>query len=165
MYRCAAGVRNVGMVWVWLAVSAAVVVGLSRAQADEDFGDFRSATLTSKAWEALGAGKLKSALSFTDKCRELYMEEARNQQGSVNEFASDEDAPKLWALNDVGTCLFIEGQVYEQQKKSKEAVAAYEQLVAQLGYAQCWDPQGWFWKPAEAAAKRIKELEFDAKLD
>lgn len=161
----AAGVRNTGMVWLWLVVSAAVVIVPSGAEAEEDFGDFGSATLTSKAWEALGAGKFESALSFTGKCRELYMKEARNQQGSVNEFASDEDAPMLWALNDVGTCLFIEGQVYEQQKKSKEAVAAYERLVTQLGYAQCWDPQGWFWKPAEAAAKRIKELEFDAKLD
>ena len=93
------------------------------------------------------------------------MEKALEQQASLDGFASDEEVPMLWALNDVGTCLFIEGRVFEEQKKRKEAVAAYEQLTSQLGYTQCWDPQGWFWKPAEAAAKKIKELEFDAKLE
>jgi hypothetical protein len=164
MNRRAVVVRGLELACM-LAVLIAAVAVLPGAEAEEDFGDFRSSTLTTKAWGAMGAGKLDSALAFTGKCKELYMEKALEQQASLDGFASDDDAPMLWALNDVGTCLFIEGRVYEQQKKRKEALAAYEQLKTKLGYAQCWDPQGWFWKPAEAASKKIKELEFDAKLD
>lgn len=156
------GFEIVCMLSVVIAAGAAVPPG---ARAEEDFGDFSSSTLTTKAWGALGAGKLDAALAFTGKCKELYMEKALEQQASLAGFASDEEAPMLWALNDVGTCLFIEGRVFEEQKKSKEAAAAYGHLTSKLGYAQCWDPQGWFWKPAEAAAKKIKEMEFDAKLE
>ncbi len=157
--------RCVGMVRAFCVLLVAVAVAMPAVRAEEDFGDFSSATLTAKAWGAVGAGKLDTALVFTGKCRELYMEKALEQQASLDGFASDEEAPMLWALNDVGTCLFIEGQVYEQQKDSKKALAAYEQLASKLGYAQCWDPKGWFWKPAEAANKKLKELEFDAKLE
>jgi hypothetical protein len=165
MKRRAVVVKGFEIVCMLLVVIAAVAVVLPGARAEEDFGDFRSWTLTTKAWGALAAGKLDAALAFTGKCQELYMEKALEQQASLDGFASDEEVPMLWALNDVGTCLFIEGRVFEEQKKRKEAVAAYEQLTSKLGYAQCWDPQGWFWKPAEAAAKKIKELEFDAKLE
>jgi hypothetical protein len=43
--------------------------------------------------------------------------------------------------------------------------AAYRALTEGLKYCQCWDEKGWFWKPAEAAAGRLKELEFDASLE
>ena len=35
---------------------------------------------------------------------------------------------------------------------------AYQKLVDQYYYAQCWDPKGWFWKPAEAAQQALDEL-------
>jgi hypothetical protein len=131
----------------------------------EDFGDFSSVTLTGRAWEAFGKGELDRALVFTGKCRELYQKQASEQQKGLSDFLPKEKGHDAWALNDVGTCLFIEGQVHEKAGRKAEAVAAYKTLTGSLGFAQCWDPKGWFWRPAEAAAGRVKQLEFDALLD
>lgn len=131
----------------------------------QDFGDFSSATLTGKAWEAYGAGKLAEALVYTAKCKEMYKAEALKQQASLETFPMGESTHQYWALNDVGTCLFIEGQILEKQGKKQEALALYAELVKELGFSQCWDTKGWFWKPAEAASGRIKLLEFDRMLD
>jgi hypothetical protein len=151
----------------WLAASAAcLAITLMPASASaQDFGDHSSATLTKKAWEALAAGNGDDVLAYTGKCRELYAAEAKKQQASLTDFAAADKAHDAWALNDVGTCLFIEGQLREKQDKPKEAIAAYRQLTDELKFCQCWDTKGWFWKPAEAAAGRLKELEFDAKLE
>ena len=50
-------------------------------------------------------------------------------------------------------------KAYEQLKKPELALESYRKLVNELPYAQCWDPGGWFWKPAKAAQKRITALE------
>lgn len=129
-----------------------------------DFGDHSSATLTSKAWEALGAGKTKLAVVYADKCIGMYRKQAEDMQKDLKEFAPTdppEAASKYWALNDVGTCLFIKGEALMKLDKKAEALAAYKELLEKLGYAQCWDTRGWFWRPAEAAKQKIVELEFD----
>jgi hypothetical protein len=38
-------------------------------------------------------------------------------------------------------------------------MAAFKQVVSDYLYAQCWDTNGWFWKPAEAAQQKLVELE------
>lgn len=148
----------------WVAAIAASL-SLAAFGAAPDFGDQSSATLTKKAWDALAAGNVEHVLAYTGKCRELYAAEAKKQQAALTDFAPAEKAHDSWALNDVGTCLFIEGQFHEKQGRQQEAIAAYRQLTDELKFCQCWDTKGWFWKPAEAAAGRIKELEFDAKLE
>lgn len=148
---------------VLVAIAGCALASLStRAQ---DFGDHTSATLTGKAWQALAAGQSELVLAYTGKCRELYLAEAVKQQKSLVDFAPADKAYDAWALNDVGTCLFIEGQVHEKAGQTAAALGAYRTLADELKFCQCWDPKGWFWRPAEAAAGRIKQLEFDAKLD
>lgn len=147
-----------------------VLIGVScvaggAAPAEEDFGDQSSQTLTGKAWEALGRGEFDRVALFTDRCRELYAEQAAKQQAELKDFLPAEKAHDMWALNDVGTCCFIAGQALEKQDRPADAAAAYEKVVESYGYAQCWDPKGWFWRPAEAAAQRLKELEFETVLD
>lgn len=152
-----------GICLVWCAFSACVL--LAAAASAQDFGDHSSATLTGKAWKALGDGQADLTLAYTGKCRELYMAEALKQQKSLTDLAPAEKAHDYWALNDVGTCLFIEGQVHEKAGRIKEAVAAYRTLADTLKFSQCWDTKGWFWQPADAALQRIPQLEFDAKLE
>ena len=53
----------------------------------------------------------------------------------------------------------------ELSEATRDAAAAYRALTEGLTYCQCWDEKGWVWKPAEAAAGRLKELEFDASLE
>jgi len=155
--------RNVG-----IAVFAATL-GLSAATvsfAQLDFGDHSSATLTSKAWDAYGSQRFDDALAYIDKCIELYEGEAKTMQASLTDFPPTdppEATSKYWALNDVGTCLFIKGEIFLKQGNPIGAKAAFDQLVNELGYAQCWDPKGWYWKPAEAAKQKLVELEFDSQ--
>jgi len=128
-----------------------------------DFGDSTSATLTSKAWGALDGKDYAAVLGYTNKCIELYKTQALAMQAALKEPAPKESASQQWALNDVGTCYFIQGKALDDQGDKKGATAAYKALVDTLGFAQCWDPKGWFWKPADAAKKRLVELQFDAQ--
>lgn len=128
-----------------------------------DFGDFSSAAITNKAWQANDAKNFAAADAYTAKCIEMFKDKAIEQQKALSAPLTDKDQIfAQWALNDVGTCYFIRGQILEKQGKTKEAVEAYKFLVDNLAYAQTWDPKGWFWKPAGAASERIKALEFDS---
>ncbi len=126
-----------------------------------DFGDYTSQALTTKAWEALGKDNLEEVLAYTNKCLELYEAKAKEMQASLTEYPweSKDKIFSYWALNDVGACLFIQGEAYKKVNKTKEAKEAYKKLADGYFYAQCWDPQGWFWKPSEAAVREIEALE------
>jgi tetratricopeptide (TPR) repeat protein len=147
-----------------LPLLIAIVAALSAQAQQLDFGDRTSATITGKAWAALNAKNYPDAVAYAQECVKMYEKQAVEMQGGLKEpVAGDKEAvAKLWALNDVGTCLFIMGQALEKQNKGAEALAAYKQLVAKTPFAQTWDPKGWFWKPAEGAKTRIKALEFDS---
>lgn len=127
-----------------------------------DFGDFSSATLTGKAWAAAGAKKHAEVDGYTGKCIEMYEAEAIRMQKQLTEPAAAERAHDYWALNDVGICYFIRAQSREARGNLKGAIADYKALLKKFPFAQCWDVQGWFWKPAETAKSKLKELEFDA---
>ena len=43
----------------------------------QDFGNHSSATLTTKAWEALNAGDHAMVKAYTDKCLELYQQKLK----------------------------------------------------------------------------------------
>jgi hypothetical protein len=128
-----------------------------------DFGDFSSSTLTGKAWKAAEAKDYAAVDAYTGKCIEMFQAQALEMQKGLTEPAKDkEEIFKYWALNDVGTCYYVKAKALDDQKKTKEALEAYKYLADNLSFAQCYDPKGWFWKPADAAKKRVTELEFDA---
>jgi hypothetical protein len=148
--------------WLFLA---ALALAVSPAAAQVDFGDHRSETLTAKAWDALGRHDLDAALTYVNKCISMYEAEAKKMQASLSAFPANEpkeETFRYWALNDVGTCFFIKGEILKQKADSKGATEAYGKS-AELSYAQCWDPKGWFWRPGEAAKQKILELSFDAQ--
>lgn len=130
----------------------------------QDFGDHSSQTLTTKAWQSLERGDLAETLAYTAKCRELYAADAAKQQQALTAFLPAEKGHDAWALNDVGSCCFIEGQALEKAGRKADAVAAYRRLVDDYGFAQCWDTRGWFWQPAKAAQDRLEALEFDTAI-
>jgi len=69
-----------------------------------------------------------------------------------------EERRDYWALNDVGTSLFIKAEALKKAGKVDEAKKVYKELIDKYFYSQCWDPQGWFWKPAEAAQQALDEM-------
>ena len=147
--------------WFWKPAEAAKEkIAMIKSGSNLDFGDYSSSYLTDKAWKALGDNDKESVVIYVDKVLELYKEKAKVMQESMTEYAweSKDAIFTKWALNDVGTALYIKGEVFKKTGDNKEAKIAYQSLVEDYFYAQCWDPKGWFWKPAEAAQQSLDEL-------
>ena len=74
--------------------------------------------------------------------------------GNVVEYTgSPEEKKKIfkyWALNDVAAAYYILGQALDHKKDYAQASLAFQQVMNHYSLAQVWDPQGWFWSPAEA---------------
>lgn len=88
--------------------------------------------------------------------------------GSVTD-AQKKETFKYGLMNDVATCYYIKARsLYNLYRKSKadnkseaelsklrtELKDSYDGCIA-LPYARCWDPQGWFWSPAEGIKQDI----------
>lgn len=125
--------------------------------------------LTASAWEAFEGGQYNSAIRIADDCIKGFQKKADRQQaelesknvpipatGMVSE-AEKEVLADWGLLNDVATCFYIKGQAWEKLGLKEDAIQAY-QAVLKYTYARCWNPAGWFWSPAEAAAERISIL-------
>ena len=127
-----------------------------------DYGDYKSSTLTGKAWDSLKQGRALAAEEYAGKCIALYSVRAKEMQSSLKDFPSEGLEWEYWALNDVGTCLYIKGQALAKQGKKADSDRAFQDILGTYGYAQCWDnANGWFWKVADAARKLLyKNKEF-----
>jgi len=132
-----------------------------------NFGDFRSETLTTKAWGAFGEGDIEAVLAYTNKCLELYGDQARKMQGTLNDYpeGANDHIFSYWALNDVATSLFIQGEAYRKANMKDEAKQVYRRVIDDYKFGQAWDTKGWFWKPAEAAKEKLVMLESGSSLD
>jgi tetratricopeptide (TPR) repeat protein len=129
-----------------------------------DFGNYTSETLTVKAWEALGAQNHDAVIAYTRKCIKLYSKEADRMQAELKDYAAKENAFNYWALNDVGTCYFIMGEAYMAKKENAKALEAYKTVVDKYSFSQCWDPKGWFWKPAVAARGKVNKIQAESGM-
>jgi hypothetical protein len=125
-----------------------------------DYGDLTSQTLTTKAWDALDDKNYPAVFAYTQKCVELYGDEGKQMNDGLEYFASPEDAAQLWALNDVGTSLYIMATAYEELEMYPQAREAYKKLANDYAFAQTWDPKGWYWKPATGAASKAEQLKY-----
>jgi tetratricopeptide (TPR) repeat protein len=148
--------------WFWKPAEAAKEkLAMLEAGVNFDFGDYTSQQLVQKSWGALAANDLNAVVAYANKAIELYAPKAKEMQSSLKEYTweSKEKTLSYWALNDVGTALFVLGEAYRNAGKKDEAAQTYKKLIDEYFYAQCWDPAGWFWKPAEAAQQKLGELD------
>ena len=152
---------------ICMAVFLAIPVSFADQHGDDelDYGDHTSVTLMVKAWDMLGEGKYEAAIKYTEKCAELYEEQAREMQASLSAKAAPDKVNDYWALNDVGTCYFIRGEALAKLRQYEEAIAAYKVVRDELRYAQAWDPKGWHWSPSDAAYPKVEMLEAKVKDD
>ncbi len=127
-----------------------------------------------KAWDALNQSKYSEALEAASDCIDQFSARALRDEGALE--AAQEKQPPIgavdnafdrkkilerWAVNDVAAAYFVRGQAAEQLLKQRKG-RRYLQVAresyagaARLRYGRCWDPQGWFWSPAEAASDRL----------
>lgn len=147
--------------WFWkLASGAKDKLAVAASGGRLDFGDYTSGQLVQKAWAALAAKDPDTVAVYVNKTVELYGAKAKEMQASLQGYAweSKEKIASYWALNDVGTAFFILGEAYRNAGKKEGAAQSYKQVIDEYSYAQCWDPAGWYWKPAEAAQQKLMEL-------
>lgn len=118
-----------------------------------DFEDYTSSTLVKKAWGALNGGNIELAQGYVDKCIELYGRRAREMQATLDNYPknSGDEVFSYWALNDVATAHFIKAKAYMLEGKEREVVREFRIIRDELSFGQCWDPRGWWWKPATEA--------------
>ena len=129
---------------------------------DLDYGNMTSTFIVQQMWHSLTKNNLKEVIAYDMKLEHLYSQEAKNMQKALKDYpsgSSNDEIFKYWALNDVGTGSFILGEAYRMSNKNDDAIKAYSKVSSDYLYAQCWDPQGWFWKPAEAAQQKIAEIQ------
>lgn len=129
---------------------------------DLDFGNMTSYELVSKMWASLAKENLDEVIGYFRKMDSLYSERAKEMQTFLKDFPElpAENIHKYWALNDVGTGAFVLGEAYSLAGMKTEAAKAYQQVIDNYGFSQCWDPQGWFWRPAEGAQQKLLELQY-----
>jgi len=132
---------------------------------DLDYGNMTSSTLAQRMWASLAGNNLDEVIAYNMKLERLYSATAKEMQGKLKDYPQlpAENIHTFWALNDVGTGMFILAEAYSAAGKNVEAIAAYKKVITDYLYAQCWDTNGWFWKPAEAAQQKIIELEVAAE--
>ncbi len=123
-----------------------------------DYGDSSSQTLLNKAWRASKKKNYPELLAYTQRCIDLYGDEGRSMNAELTDFEPEPTAAQKWALNDVGTCLFIMAHAYEDMDMYAEATQAYRTLAEDYTFAQSWDPKGWFWRPADGAARKAEKM-------
>ncbi len=141
--------------WFW-KVSVAAQDQIQCIDYNVEFGDYTSETLTAKAWKSYSAGRYEAMEIYIRKCLELYGDAARKMQASLNDFAQKGQEFDYWALNDVGTCLYVRAKALQRQGKNKEAAQVYQEIIDEFSFAQCWEPKGWFWKVAVEAKRNLQ---------
>lgn len=146
-----------------LAFFCSLSVSVAEPPGDDDFAcdHYPDCVLQVRAWDALGAGELEVAASFASACATIVEEEGRKQQASLPAKPTDDQFMDYGALNSAGTCYFIKGEALMKLDNKDEALAAYKTVVDEFSYAKAWDPRGWFWTVADAAAEKINKLERD----
>ncbi|MDD5131373.1 MAG: hypothetical protein PHH44_01805 [bacterium] len=123
------------------------------------FGDYKSVTLTSNAWQALADKDYKGVDLYCKKCIYLYEDKAKEMQAQITEFPKGSFVPYYWALNDVATCYFIMAESYKQQNMVSQAKQYLMTISDQFSFAQCWDKRGWYWQIAKASQKSLEEMQ------
>jgi len=128
-----------------------------------------NARLTVQAWTAFNAGRWEEAIARADECTSRFSQAAEATQTKLAQQSVPpppvgpvpDDLRRTIAsrgpLNDVATCWFMRGRASETLGRTSVAVQAY-QTALRFPHARCWDPNGWFWSPAEAAQERLKHL-------
>ena len=136
---------------------AMACVSVLQAADDASIAETDPTELTTQAWVALKAGDHEQVSELTTQCFEEFGDEAIKQQKESGEEISKDNAASFPELNSVGTCLFILAESLSQQGKDEKSQATLKKLIANFPESHCENKQGYYWKPALAAEKRLAE--------
>jgi len=155
------GARKKAMACVFFIFSLSLVpCSLPLAAEDENLSPKE---MIIRAWEAWGAKDYDKTFYWTNKCIEVYSEDARKEQASLTALPATDAIGQYEALNAVGAGFFIQGEAYLSQGRIEDAKKAFNAAIQDYGYAQNWDPRGWYWSVKEKSHASLEKLAEGAK--
>ncbi len=114
-----------------------------------------SSELITEAWDAQGKKEYDKVFEWTQKCIDLYRDEADIEHALVKDYPSEAQEP----LSDVAVAYFIQAEAYMRQEKTKEAIEKFQYVIDHYRYAVAWDPsRGVFWKVAKVSQESIDKI-------
>jgi hypothetical protein len=126
-----------------------------------------SQEFTRQSWEGLKTGDFAVVMACTNSNIKKWSRQADAQQAKASASGCG-DTPQPtdlkpfsasnWALNDIATSWFIQGEVFYQQGKWAEAREAYKTVIDRYPCAFTWNPEGFFWRVADAAQEKYDEV-------
>jgi|TARA_Y100000385_G_C13031890_1_gene611139 hypothetical protein len=129
----------------------------SHILAEEVSRDSETVDYVSDAWEALHSGNHEEVVRLTEACFKECTEQALEQQKS-GATITNSNADEFPELNSVGACLLILGTSLRNQGEHEEAKVAYNKLLRDYKDCRCQNEEGYYWRPAIAAQKRLDEM-------
>ena len=146
------GLFTLGFVGVLLASDNAEIVGTD------------STELATKAWAALQSSDHENVSELTEQCFKEFGDEAMKQQEPSGEEITNDNASSFPELNSVGTCLFILAKSLAEQGREEKSMATLKKLIDDFPGCRCKSKEGYYWKPAVVAEKRLAEASAKFKL-
>ncbi|MDP2911793.1 MAG: hypothetical protein Q8N76_05635, partial [Candidatus Omnitrophota bacterium] len=146
------------IIYVFIVLFTGAMILYAEEQSVEQ-QDLSPKDMIIRAWEAWGAKDQDKAFYWTNKCIEMYSEEAKKEQASLNDFPATDSIDQYEALGAVGTSFFIQGEAYLSLGKIEEAKDAFGIAIKDYSFAQNWDPRGWYWSVKEKSQASVEKSE------
>jgi len=131
--------------------------GVLQASDDAKIDRTDSTELATKAWAALQSSDHEKVAELTSLCFKEFGDEAMKQQKASGEKITNDNASSFPELNSVGTCLFILSKSLAEQGREEKSQATLKKLIDDFPGCRCKNKQGYYWKPAVVAEKRLAE--------
>ncbi|MFA5038051.1 MAG: glycoside hydrolase family 2 TIM barrel-domain containing protein [Candidatus Omnitrophota bacterium] len=115
--------------------------------------------LINQARRAKDSGDAAGVYAIVEEIMQRFGPEARREQASLKGFPSTEQIKNYEILSLVAQAQFIKAEALKKEGKNEEAAKAFGVIISDFGYAQSWDPRGWFYRTAEVAQEGIDRIE------
>ena len=106
-----------------------------------------------KAWDILNGGDAARAVVFVDGVMETIGAEAQAEARRMKGFAPSGRERDYHRVNVAGTLLYVRALGLQRSGQRDAWLEGLKRVWKEYPFAQAWDPQGWYWKPAQAAKK------------
>ncbi len=114
--------------------------------------------LVRQAWDAQGKKDYQKVFEITNKCINLYKEEADRIAAGLKAMPKESEADLYLVMTEVATCMFIQAEAYMRQEKYNEAIEKFQEAIDKYPFALAWDPRGWYWSVAKVSKESIDKI-------
>ena len=121
--------------------------------------------LTSKAWNAMGQKDWDKVADLANQANRTWGNHARTSNRKITKLPEKDSAKKYATLNELATITYLKGEALNKKGDQVAALTAYQMVVNDFNFGQCWDKAGWWWQPASASLDRINELKPDLQKE